>query len=129
MSATTATARAARPLTEPTTRRLRPVPAAVLTPSRGAFAILVGALLTVGLLGLLALNTALAQRSFAAHDLSQRINALTDQEQALQQQVAVLESPQSLAAKAAVLGMVPSGNPAFLDLRTGKVLGTPAPGR
>ncbi len=128
MSTNTAAAPRA-PLAAPTTRWLRPVPPAVLSPSRGAFAILVGGLLAAGLLGLLALNTALAQRSFVAHDLSQRINTLTDREQALQQEVAVLESPQSLATKAAALGMVPSGNPAFLDLRTGRVLGAPAPGR
>ncbi len=79
----------------------------------------------MGLLGLLALNTVMAQNAFAVKDLTTKQAAFTDQEQALQQQVAVLQSPQELAQRAAALGMVEGQNPVFLDPRTGKVLGVP----
>jgi hypothetical protein len=109
--------------------RLRVVPQVTARASSGAFALFVGAVLTVGLLGLLALNTLLTQDSFTATDLGHKQDALADQEQALQREVAVLGSPSSLAAAARQIGMVGTVNPAFIDPRTGRVLGVPLPGR
>ena len=94
-------------------------------PSSGAFVVLLAGLLAVGLLGLLGLNMALAQGSFASTDLSRQQAALADTEQQLQQQVAELQSPQHLAASALALGMVGTTNPVFIDPFTGKVLGVP----
>jgi hypothetical protein len=94
-------------------------------PSSGAFVVLLAGLLAVGLLGLLGLNMALAQGSFASTDLSRQQAALADTEQQLQQQVAELQSPQHLAASALALGMVGTTNPVFIDPLTGKVLGVP----
>ena len=65
---------------------------------------------------LLALNTALAQDAFVVQNLQQQHNQLDDQEQQLKQQVATLESPVSLAARARALGMVPGGRPEFLTV-------------
>ena len=89
---------------------------------------LLGALLTAGLAGLLFLHTALAEGSFRLHDLQKRSATLADREQALQQEVARAAAPRRLAARAEALGMVRSVNPAFIRLSDGKVLGRPRPG-
>ncbi|MFZ0324668.1 MAG: septum formation initiator family protein [Actinomycetes bacterium] len=95
---------------------------------RAPFVGLVVGVLGLGLLGLLGLNTALAQGAFHQHDLERQLAALQDQEQALQQHVAALAAPHRLSAKAHRLGMVATVNPAFLRARDGKVLGRPVPG-
>lgn len=121
-----------RPGTRPTPNRsdLRLVPAPRRRgAARAPFAVVVLGLLAGGLVGLLLLNTILAQGAFTVSDLKQRAAALTDQEQALLQVVAVEQSPQRLAARAIALGMVPSTNPAFIRLSNGAVLGVPTPGK
>lgn len=122
------------PRTAPVRRtRLRAVPtgagAGVRRVSRGPFVVLVGLLLSTGLIGLLLLNTALGQGSFTVHDLDRQADTLGDQAQALQRQLAVAESPTQLAARATGLGMVPSEDPAFVRAADGKVLGVPVPGK
>jgi hypothetical protein len=96
--------------------------------SSGAFAVFVGAVLGIGLLGLLLLNTMLVQGSFTTSDLQNQQTALDTTAQALQQQVAVLESPQVLARSALQLGMVVTRNPVFLDPVTGRIWGVPQAG-
>ena len=88
---------------------------------------LVVTLLASGLLGLLVLHTVLAQDAFRLHALKQDSRALEDQEQVLQREVEALRAPHALATRAAALGMVPAGPPAFLRLPDGAVLGAPAP--
>jgi hypothetical protein len=90
--------------------------------------VLLGALLTTGLAGLLYLHTALAEDSFRLHDLATRSAVLADQEQALEQEVAEAASPSRLAERAEAMGMVRSENPAFIRLSDGAVLGKPKPG-
>ena len=104
------------------------VPGGTAKASSGAFALFVGAVLVLGLLGLLALNTLLAQGAFATSDLTKKQAALADQREALQQEVAVLESPEVLAVAAKQLGMVGTKNPVFLDPVTGKIMGVPLAG-
>jgi len=108
-------------------RHLRVLPAARPDAKRGPFLILMGAVLAVGLLGLLLLNTTLAQGSFVTHDLQTRTHALADQEQELVQKVSAQESPQVLEHRASAQGMVPSRTPVFLRLSDGAVLGVPEP--
>ena len=110
-------------------RHLRVLPAARPDAKRGPFLILMGAVLAVGLLGLLLLNTTLAQGSFVTHDLQTRTHALADQEQELVQKVSAQESPQVLEHRASAQGMVPSRTPVFLRLSDGAVLGVPQPAR
>jgi cell division protein FtsB len=111
-SATAAPAR-----TAPSTRTsLSVVPRPRPKAARGAFVLLIVALLIGGLMTLLALNTALAQDAFVVQNLQQQHNELDDQEQQLKQQLATLESPVSLAARARALGMVPGGRPEFLTV-------------
>jgi hypothetical protein len=129
--------RAARPLDTGRSRigagareqaRLSVVPRGTAKASSGAFALFVGAVLVLGLLGLLALNTLLAQGAFATSDLNRQQSVLADQREALQEEVAVLESSEQLAAAARQLGMVGTKNPVFLDPATGKIMGVPLAG-
>jgi len=111
---------------QPTQRpRLAIVPAYRHRRSRTPFVVLLVALLSVGLITLLLLNTALSQDSFRVSDLRQRSAQLTDNEQALERQVADLEAPQRLAKTARELGMKPGGNPLFLRTPDGRVIGDP----
>jgi len=80
----------------------------------------------VGLLGLLGLNTVLGQDAFRRHDLDRQAALLSEQEQQLASDVAALEAPERLAARAVELGLVPAGPPAFLRLSDGVVLGAAA---
>jgi cell division protein FtsB len=112
----TATARAnPRPATLPRTS-LTVVPRRQPKAGRGVFGLLLLVLLVGGLMTLLALNTALAQDSFVVKNLQDKQATLDDQEQQLMQQVAILESPETLAAKARALGMIRGGKPTFLTV-------------
>lgn len=135
MSTATATPRASRPSQRGLSTTGRPVsrpPVRVVQtpavrPARAPFVVLVLVLLSLGLGALLLLNTLLAQGSFTLHELDAKVADLADEEQALQQKVAVLASPRRLARSASQLGMVASVNPAFLRAEDGKVLGAPVP--
>jgi hypothetical protein len=106
---------------------LRLVPTARTGAPRAPFVTLVVVLLAGGLLGLLALNTMLAQDAFRLHRLSQQGKVLADREQVLQREVEAMRTPGALAARATALGMVPAGPPAFLRLQDGRVLGAEVP--
>lgn len=99
------------------------VPQARVSARRTPFAAVVVSLLAAGLLGLLVLNTVLAQDAFRLHTLKAESRALEDREQVLQREVEALRAPQALAARAGALGMVQAGPPAFLRLPDGAVLG------
>jgi hypothetical protein len=134
MSSRAATAAAARPAGAPQLAGPAARPPLLLVPPlrtgapRAPFVVLIGTLLTAGLAGLLFLHTALAEDSFRLHDLKVRSAVLTDQEQALEQQVALEASPRRLAARVEAMGMVRSENPAFIRLSDGTVLGRPKAG-
>ena len=119
--------RAARQPGEVPRPRLHLVPPPSLHPPRAPFVAVVVGLLTIGLVGLLLLNTVIAEHSFRLHALQQRTAALTLQEQQLQREIDALEAPGALAKRATELGMVPAGNPAFIRLSDGKILGVPTP--
>jgi hypothetical protein len=85
--------------------------------------LLVVALLGGALVSLLLLNTVLAQDAFTLTELQQSNNLLTQQRQALQEQIAREEAPERLAQKAKALGMIQPVRPAFVDARTGRVAG------
>lgn len=95
--------------------------------ARTPFVTLVVALLAAGLLGLLALNTLLAQDAFRLHTLTQDSRDLQDRAQVLEREVEALQAPEALAVRAGELGMVPAGPPVFLRLPDGKVLGAETP--
>ncbi len=119
-----------RPVREVAPRpRLRVVPKPEPQPSRAPFVMLVVAVLSAGLLGLLLLNTTVQQGSFTIHDLSRRTTLLEDRQAALEQRVAAMRAPEHLAGQAERLGMVPNTNPVFLRLSDGAVLGDAVPAK
>jgi len=104
------------------------VTGAPLRRNGAAFGIICATLLAAGLIGLLILNTALAQGSFTLHDLRATSDQLTDAQDALNQSLAASKSPANLAMRAAGMGMVPAQSSAFLRLSDGKVIGVAKPG-
>ncbi|MFD5556301.1 hypothetical protein ACFWIA_20980 [Streptomyces sp. NPDC127068] len=101
-------------------------------PSRAArtpFVLLMVLLLGGGLITLLMLNSSLNEGSFRLSELKRETTELTDEEQALQRDVDAYSKPGALLRRARDLGMVPGGNPAFLepDGRVRGVPGEPAP--
>jgi len=121
-SRATAPARRTAPVRPPLTL----VPTARSRPRRAPFVVLSLLVVAVGLLGLLVLNTVLAQDAFRRHDAERRLALLTEREQELTRDVAELESPERLAVEAAALGLVPAGAPAFIRLSDGALIGVPA---
>ena len=132
MSQQTATARVAprAPARRATSSQsLRVVPAAVGQPGNGVFAVVCMTLLCAGLVGLLMLNTAMAEGSFTLHNLQSTSGELADTQDALTQAIDAQRSPANLAARASKLGMVPASSAAFLRLSDGKVLGVAKPAK
>ncbi|MFD8384435.1 septum formation initiator family protein [Streptomyces sp. NPDC059679] len=93
---------------------------------RTPFVLLVVVLLGSGLIALLLLNSSLNQGSFELSRLEKQTDELSDERQALQQEVDRLSAPDALERRARELGMVPGGSPAFLN-PDGSVSGAPAP--
>ncbi|GAA0359710.1 septum formation initiator family protein [Streptomyces blastmyceticus] len=93
---------------------------------RTPFVFLVVVLLGSGLISLLVLNSALNQGSFELTKLQRKTTELTDEQQALQQEVDRLAAPDALERQARKLGLIPGGTPAFLS-PDGTVRGSPAP--
>lgn len=134
MSVATTARAAVRSATRPATARvpaprppLRLVPQHRSSAARAPFVALVAGLLACGLLGLLLLNTVLAQDAFRLHALQAQTKDLSLREQALQRGVDDAQAPAELARRAVALGMVSAGPPVFLRLPDGAVLGEASP--
>ncbi|MFI1256744.1 septum formation initiator family protein [Streptomyces netropsis] len=110
----------------PGARLVRLLPAGAVGAKRTPFVLLVVVLLGSGLLSLLVLNSSLNQGSFELSRLQRKSTELTDEQQALQQEVDQLAAPDALERRARELGMVPGGSPVFLD-PDGTVHGAPSP--
>ncbi|MGI9196005.1 MAG: hypothetical protein ACR2KE_00915 [Candidatus Nanopelagicales bacterium] len=93
----------------------------------GIFAVVCLGIVTVGLVSMLIVNTMLASGAFTINELQAQKAQLLEQEQQLQEQVAVASSPMLLEEKARALGMVPQDKPAFISLETGEILGNAVP--
>lgn len=134
MSATTAVrvprrAATSRPELRVVTSVGRGVTRVAAPPQRLPFVMFCSVLLALGLLALLFINMALAQGTYALHDLQTQSVVLGENEQQLREELATLESPAHLAKAATEIGMVPGSVPAYLDVSDGTVTGqaTPAP--
>ncbi|MFF7175733.1 septum formation initiator family protein [Streptomyces pseudovenezuelae] len=106
--------------------RLLPGTASPGQAARTPFVLLVVLLLGGGLIGLLVLNSALSEGSFELTDLQKDTKSLTDEQQALQRDIDAYSAPDALLRRARELGMVPGGDPAFLD-PDGTIKGVPSP--
>ena len=93
---------------------------------RMPFVLLVLSLLGGGLICLLVINTTLGASQFRITKLQQIIVRQSEQQQALQQQVANEQAPGWLEPRALRLGMRTQTVLKFLDLRTGRVYSQPA---
>jgi hypothetical protein len=93
------------------------------------FAALCMLLLVGGLMGLLMLNTSMAEGSFTLHKLQATSGQLTDTQEALTAAIDAQKAPANLAARASKLGMVPADSAAFLRLSDGAVLGVAKPAK
>lgn len=94
---------------------------------RAPFVVVVLALLSTGLVGLIVMSTVLQSQSFELATLSQQADTLATQQQAKTREVERMQSPSQVASRAVALGMVPNANPVFLRLSDGEVVGTPHP--
>jgi hypothetical protein len=126
----TAAAPRRHPVEAPPRRHLEIAPSRA---QRRARPRLVHLLLTLGgigviLLGQLLLSIWIADGAYEMHSLQSQTVQLQREQSALNEQLDQLGSPQSIAARAERLGMVASGNPAYLDVATGAVTGTPSAG-
>jgi hypothetical protein len=115
----------APPAREERIRRLRPLdqPAPRRRPKLGyALTALAGALLIAG--AQIALTLATTHDSFVLAELNTQQRSLTLEAQALEEQLAGVSSPQSLATQANALGMVVAGTASYLRLSDGAVAGS-----
>jgi hypothetical protein len=107
--------------------RLRVAPPVPVTTPRTPFVALVLVVVVTGVLGILVLNTKINENAFKLQALRDKQARLDLQEQQLDQDLALAASPNSLAASARRLGLVPAGTPAFIRLPDGRILGVPQP--
>lgn len=108
-------------------RAARPAQPVARAP-RIPFVFLIVGLLGGALVSLLLLNTMLAEDAFRLNDLQQQTARLSEQEQALKQDVARAEAPGEIARRARALGMRPSDQPAFVSAGQQKTIGGPSTG-
>src|SRR5438034_7769055 len=107
--------------------RLRVAPPVPVTTPRTPFVALVLVVVVTGVLGILVLNTKINENAFKLQALRDKQARLDLQQQQLDQDLALAASPNSLAASARRLGLVPAGTPAFIRLPDGRILGVPQP--
>ena len=115
----------AEPIAAP---RLRVAPPVPINAPRAPFIALVVAIVVVGVLGILLINTKTAENAFRIDTLQDQQRTLDTQRQDLENQIASYNSPGSLDAAARRLGLVKADNPAYIRLPDGKVFGVPKPG-
>lgn len=101
-------------------KKARPKAVYALVTVAGLFAILLAQLL---------LSIVVSDGAYQISGLQQEQKELARDQQALTEQLHVLESPQHLAANAESLGMVASAGTAYLRLADGAVLGKPVAAR
>jgi hypothetical protein len=102
-------------------------PPAPVSAPRAPFVAMVLVMVIAGVVGVLVLNTKINENAFRLEALQQRQTRLDRAEAQLTKDLADRESPNSLAAAAKRLGLVPAGSPAFIRLPDGKILGVPRP--
>lgn len=115
--------RPVREAARPSRPRLRVVHSAPLPATHMGYGMLCAALALGGLLLMLVLNTARAEGSFELGSLQSTTSELSARQVSLQSELATRRAPDSLAAQATDLGLVPSPSTAVLRLSDAHVLG------
>ncbi|WP_432829393.1 hypothetical protein [Dactylosporangium sp. CA-092794] len=114
---------------QPASPRLRVAPPAPVSAPRAPFVALVLVLVLSGVVGILVLNTRIAENAFKLDALKTKQQGLDRDEEKVRSDLASKESPVTLASRAKQLGLVPSSTPAFLVLPDGTKLEMPGPSR
>jgi hypothetical protein len=128
MSQVTATARPLRvPRRGPAVTPLRVIPTRITSTGNGAFVSICVVLLTIGLIALLLLNTALAQGSLGLGQLQRESSTLRDTAANLQEEIDRASASGALARRASELGMVRANERAYIDVSKGTVTGEAEP--
>lgn len=91
---------------------------------RAGFAVFCFALLLAALVGVLVINVNVANSQYDIVSLRGQEQTLSQQNEALTQELQNLQAPQNVAVKAAELGMVTPGSVASINLDTQKITGT-----
>lgn len=112
----TTTRPAARPAAAGAVRQRRRVATADGAAPRMPFVLLVVGLLGGALVSLLLLNTVLAKDAFTLTELQRGNKQLDERQQALEEEIARADSPETLARRARELGMVPATTPRFVQV-------------
>jgi hypothetical protein len=107
--------------------RLRLAPPIPVKVPRTPFVVFVVLVVIAGVLGILVLNNKINENAFTLDALHKSQNELDLKQQQLEQYIAEHETPGSLAAAAAKLGLADPGPPAFILLPDGKIIGVPRP--
>ena len=107
---------------------LRVAPPAPIRAPRAPFIAVVIAIVVAGVLGILLINTKTMENSFELSTLQDEQTRLDKQQQQLENQLAGYESVGSLDAAAKRYGLV-KGEPAYIRLPDGKIIGVPKPGQ
>jgi cell division protein FtsB len=111
----------------PARERLRVAPPVPVSAPRAPFVALVLFVVVAGVLGILVLNTQITANAFQLAHLQRQQDGLDEREQQLNQKLADDNSPTNVAAKGRALGLVSVGQPAFMTLPNGAVIGVPQP--
>ncbi|MFI9640112.1 hypothetical protein ACIG87_08590 [Micromonospora sp. NPDC051925] len=126
---------ALRPAEQPATRtaatagspRLRVAPPPPVRVPRAPFAALIVVLVVGGVLGILAVNTKINENAFKLQQLQQQQARLDVDQQQLEKQIEEAKEPGNLTAEARKLGLVEAGEPAYIRLPDGRLIGVPQP--
>ncbi|WP_207344242.1 hypothetical protein [Arthrobacter sp. E3] len=106
-----------------------PLSLVVSTPARNRSSLVVILFLVVvaALTVVLVMSISLTKGQYELVDLKSQQADLHKSNQELEQSIASKQSPQELVARAVSLGMVPAGTTGQIDVRSGKVSGSPQP--
>ncbi|WP_183512185.1 hypothetical protein [Paeniglutamicibacter cryotolerans] len=96
---------------------------------RVPFMLLIAGIMLAAVIGMLVLNISMANGQYSVVGFKGQERSLSQENEALRQEVNFLQAPQNVAKKAAKLGMVEPGVPAAIDLATGKVTGKATPAK
>lgn len=116
-----------RPRSTPRTAapELRPVPSRGRSARRAPFILVFVSLLAAGMFGLLLLTTKLQDQAFELRSLQTQATELSYRQASLDVDADKARSPQALAALASALGMRANLHPVYIELPSGKIIGTP----
>jgi outer membrane murein-binding lipoprotein Lpp len=112
---------------EATAPRLRVAPPPPVSVPRAPFVALILVLVVGGVLGILLVNTKINENAFRLERLQQQQAKLDVDQEQLEKQIADAKAPGNLTANARKLGLVESGEPAYIRLPDGRLIGVPQP--